>query len=290
MSNADGVTARKMDAERAGTAWWTGLAPASLVVRCGGAEHRVRWEQGALVACDHGALEDERALAALAGERCACVELVDAWHRHVTDLRALKLGPRDVSDPVRSSAWVSSPGARGGYIPVPAWEVRGLPLPSEPRTGRFPVYPRSWDDSEAELIALLGLGGDLGERLIATVAAHWTERLRGDGAAGARPRLRTALHARLLGALRRWLDEPELTIVLEQIDEHEPRSLTRVGGRISARLPFAWVGEVWAKGLQVVDDQFCLAADAVDGRGWELLSVTRELGAPARIAQDTKAA
>ena len=85
--------------------------------------------------------------------------------------------------------------------------------------------------------------------------------------------------------MRRWLDEPELTIALEQIDEHEPRSLTRVGDRVVAQLPFAWVAEVWAKSLQVVDDRFCLAADAVDGRGWELLSVTRELGAPERIAQ-----
>jgi hypothetical protein len=290
MSDIDGGSVDEMRNDRPVIAWWTGLEPASLVVRCGGAAHRIRWEQGELLACDHGELEDERALAALAGERCACVELLDAWHRHVTDLRALKLGPRDVSDPIRSSAWVSSPGARGGYIPVPAWGVRGLPLPSEPRTGRFPVYPRSWDDSEAELIALLGLGGAIGERLVATVAAHWTERLRTDGAAGARPRLRTALHARLLGALRRWLDEPELTIALEQIDEHEPRSLTRVGDRVIAQLPFAWVAEVWAKGLQVVDDRFCLAADAVDGRGWELLAVTRELGAPGRIALNTKTA
>jgi hypothetical protein len=290
MSDVNGSSPAQTPSERHVIPWWTGLEPASLVVRCGGTEHRVGWEEGELLACDHGDLEDERALAALAGERCACVELLDAWHRHITDLRALKLGPRDVSDPIRSSAWVSSPGARGGYIPVPAWDVRGLPLPSEPRTGRFPVYPRSWDDSEAELIALLGLGGEIGERLIATVAAHWTERLRTDGAAGARPRLRTALHARLLGALRRWLDEPELTVALEQIDEHEPRSLTRVGDRVIARLPFAWVPEVWAKSLQVVDDRFCLAADAADGDGWELLSVTRDLGAPERIALSRKAA
>jgi hypothetical protein len=267
------------------TPWWTGLAPASISVRCGGTEHRVRWEQGALVACDHGELEDERALTALAGERCACVELLDAWHRHATDLRALKLGARDVSDPIRSSAWVSSPGARGGYIPVPAWEVRGLPLPSEPRTGRFPVYPRSWDDSEAELIALLGLGGDIGERLVATVAARWTERLRNDsgGAAGARPRLRAALYGRLLTTLRGWLGEPGLSLTLDLVDEQAPRSLSRAGGRVRAQLPFAWLSEIWARDLELVGDRFCLAADADDGGGWELLSVTRELGAPDRI-------
>ena len=204
-------------------------------VRCGGAEHRVRWEQGALVASDHGDLEDERALAALAGERCPCVELLDAWHRHVADLRALKLGPRDVSDPIRSSAWVSSPGARGGYIPVPAWEVRGLPLPPSPGSAGFPVYPRSWDDSEAELIALLGLGAELGERLIATVAAHWTQRLRTDrgrrgSAAAARRALRTAART----TLRRWLGEPDLSLSLELVDEGQPRSLSRAAGRVRA--------------------------------------------------------
>jgi hypothetical protein len=181
---------------------------------------------------------------------------------------------------------VSSPGARGGYIPVAAWEVRGLPLPSEPRTGRFPVYPRSWDDSEAELIALLGLGGDIGERLIATVAAHWTERLRTDpaGAAGARPRLRAALHGRLLATLRGWLGEPGLSLTLELVGEDEPRSLSRVAGRVRARLPFAWLSEIWTRDLELAGDRFCLAANAGHGGGWELRSVARDLGAPERIA------
>jgi hypothetical protein len=292
MSDVNGSSPAQRASEHQVISWWTGLEPASLVVRCGGAEHRVRWERGELVACDHGELEDERALAALAGERCACVELLDAWHRHVTDLRALKLGPRDVSDPIRSSAWVSSPGARGGYIPVPAWEVRGLPLPSEPRTGRFPVYPRSWDDSEAELIALLGLGGKLGERLVATVAARWSERLRTDpaGAAGARPRLRAALYAPLLTTLRAWLGEPALTLTLELVGEDQPRSLSGVAGRVRAQLPFAWLSEIWVRDLALVDDRFCLAADAVDGGGWELLSIARDLGAPERIAYGLNAA
>jgi hypothetical protein len=292
MSDVDGGSAEQLGAKRSVLTWWTGLEPASLVVRCGGAAHRIRWERGELLACDHGELEDERALAALAGERCACVELLDAWHRHVTDLRALKLGPRDVSDPIRSSAWVSSPGARGGYIPVPAWEVRGLPLPSEPRTGRFPVYPRSWDDSEAELIALLGLGGDIGERLIATVAAHWTERLRSDpaSAAGARPQLRAALYGPLLTTLRAWLGEPGLSLALELVGEEQPRSLLRVAGRVRAQLPFAWLSEIWARDLGLVADRFCLAADVAEGGGWELELVARDFGNPERITYGLDAA
>jgi hypothetical protein len=256
--------------------WWTGLDPAEIIVRCGGAAHRVRWERGRLLACDHGEIEDERALAALGGDRFACIELLAAWSRHEDDLRALTRAPRDISDPVRSSAWVSSPGARGGYIPVPAWEVRGLPLPSEPRIGRFPVYPRSWDDSEAELIALLGVGGGVGERLVATVAAHWAARLRTGGSELAvfRPRLRSALSARLLPVLRAWLDEPELTLAVEMVTEDEPRSLGRTGSRVHAQLPFAWLSDVWAKGLSLVDDRFCLSAVSA-GTEWGLETVTR---------------
>jgi hypothetical protein len=254
--------------------WWAGLPPAEIAVRCGGTAHRVRWEQGRLIACDHGDVEDERALAALAGERFACLELLDAWARHEDDLRALTRAPRDISDPVRSSAWVSSPGARGGYIPLPPGAGAGLPLPSEPRIGRFPVYPRSWDDSEAELIALLGVGGGIGERLVATVAAHWTARLRGGELAVFAPRLRSALAARLLPVLRTWLSEPELTLTVEMVDASAPRSLARTGSRIHAQLPFAWLADVWAKGLSVVDDRFCLSAVSV-GTEWGLETVSR---------------
>src|ERR1700760_3606128 len=271
------------------TDWWLVLDPAEIIVRCGGAGHRVRWEQGRLLACDHGDVEDERALAALGGERFACIELLDAWARHTDDLRALTRAPRDISDPVRSSEWISSPGARGGYIPVPAWEVRGLPLPSEPRIGRFPVYPRSWDDSEAELIALLGVGGGIGERLIATVAATWAARLRDGAGTGAQPRLRAALHARVLTTLRSWLAEPELTLSLHSVDDRAARSLRRAGGRVRVELPFAWVSEVWAKGLQIVDDRFCLAATP-DAGGWELETVGRDLGAVERIELEARAA
>lgn len=271
-----------MPAELHPVAWWIGLDPAEITVRCGGVQHRVRWARGALVACDHGDPEDERALAALAGERCPCVELLDAWARHVDDLRALKLAPRDVSDPIRSSAWVSSPGARGGYVPVAAWEARGLPLPSEPRTGRFPVYPRSWDDSEAELIALLGLGGGIGERLVATVAASWAQRLHDDpdGLRAFRPRLQAALHGRVLAVLRSWLGEPAITLALELVAANEPRTVARTGPRVQARLPFGWLSEVWCRGLATVGGDLCLAAEAIetgDRTAWRLTTLAPNL-------------
>jgi hypothetical protein len=270
------------------TDWWTGLQPAEIVVRCGGRGHRIRWERGRLIARDHGDPEDERALSALASERCACLELLDAWTRHEDDLRALTRAPRDISDPVRSSAWVSSPGARGGHTPMAPGAGAGLPIPSEPRTGRFPVYPRSWDEGEAELIALLGLGGGIAERLVATVAATWAERLRpgANVVPVAVPRLRSALHARLLATVRGWLDEPALSLTLELVGEDDPRSLSRAGGRIRAELPFAWLAEVWARGLQLVDGRFCLSAETGDGDIWELTTVAPDLHTVQRVTLD----
>jgi hypothetical protein len=60
------------------TAWWLGQADAEAGVECGGAMHRLRRHAGELQAPDHDDIEGERALAALGGEGCRCVEIVDA--------------------------------------------------------------------------------------------------------------------------------------------------------------------------------------------------------------------
>jgi hypothetical protein len=59
---------------------------------------RLAWREGELRAPDHAGAE--RTLAALGGERCACVEMLDAWHGHASDLRVLVLGSRGSSDPL----------------------------------------------------------------------------------------------------------------------------------------------------------------------------------------------
>jgi hypothetical protein len=267
--------------ERTGhaTEWWTGLTPVDTTIRCCGAGHRIRWERGELVACDHGDPDDERALAALGGERYACIDLLDAWARHTDDLRALVRSPRGARDAARAAGWTLEHGGRGDAAVRPPTFGAELPVPSVPRIGRFPIYPRSWDEGEAELIALLGLGGGVADRLVATVAATWARRLRpgANVVPVAVPRLRAALHARLLTTLRGWLGEPGLSLTLELVGEVDPRSLSRVGGRVRAELPFAWLAEVWARGFQLVDGRFCLAAQTGDGDGWELTTVAPDL-------------
>ena len=54
------------------TDWWVGIAPGEQSVPCGG-EYRLRWEEGRLVACDHGDPGDELVLAALGGQEKAAL-------------------------------------------------------------------------------------------------------------------------------------------------------------------------------------------------------------------------
>jgi hypothetical protein len=260
------------------TAWWTGIAPAEASVQCGGHTHRLRWEAGRLLAPDHGDLEDEATLAALAGESFACLELLHDWRRRANDPRVLTLGSRGPSDRVgeddhgrsglvaRSMSGASAAGAfttigqiRGGAV-TPGGQPRLRP--------------------EEQLARLLALGGGLPLRLQATVAAAWARRLAtGHRAlADTRAQLHAALYGRVLLTLRTWLGEPELAIELALGEPDGPRTLTRTGDGIAVRLPFAWLVEVWAREVAIVAGRLCLAAAPDEARGgWRLTTLAPDL-------------
>jgi hypothetical protein len=214
--------------------WWLGLQAAQAPVTCGGKKHRLRWEAGELVALDHEDPEAERTLAALGGQRCACVDLLDAWAKHTADLSVLVLASRGPTDAFAAP--------------------QGRP-------------------SDEELPTLLGLGGGLPDRLVATVAATWAERL--DEAEPQLPRLQAALYGRAATSLRGWLGEPAARIKLSM---GEPARLSRNARAIRAQLPFSWLVDVWAKGLATVWGRFCLAATSDDGLRWTLTTVGPDLG------------
>jgi hypothetical protein len=148
--------------------------------------------------------------------------------------------------------------------------------------------------AEEDLLGLLGLGGGLPDRLQATVIAAWTERIaarRTTAApdadaelAAATPRLSAALHGRLAGALRSWLGRAELELDLEMIAAGATPSITATGpARLVARLPFAWLGDVWCRGLATVMGRFTVAAETIDGCEWTLSTLGPELGPPATV-------
>jgi hypothetical protein len=302
--------------------WWLGLDPAQATIACGEYAHRLRWEQGALRALDHDDPEGERALAALGGERCACVEVLDAWSRHAGDPRVLVLASRGPTDPLAAHAgWTAQLGTRPRVAapamappPAPAPRRQFLRLPSRRGASAaaaqaaasasiaasapaapappaatvrgLPTLPLA-TQSESELVALLGLGGGVQDRLVATVADAWARRLETGGVdvpvSAARATLHASMQGRLAAVLRPWLGRADIELELELIEAGGTPILTERVGVVRAELPFAWLAEVWSRGLATVMGRFCLAASTEDGSAWRLTTVGPDLGAPAPV-------
>jgi hypothetical protein len=230
--------------------WWTGLASAQASVECAGHVHTLRWQAGVLTAADHGDPDDEATLAALAGDSFACLELLRAWARRRNDPRVLTLASRGSTDPLNIN--LDHPGRRFG--------------PSRRRT-------------EDELVRLLALGGGLPDRLQANTAAVWTRRLSTGHAMleATRPQLHAALYGRVLTTLRTWLGEPELAIKLAMTEPDSERPLVRTKDAITVSLPFAWLSDVWVRGLAVTFGRLCVAAETTDGHSWILHTLGPDL-------------
>ena len=286
--------------------WWLGLYPAQATVACGEHTHRLRWEAGALQAIDHEDPEAERALAALGGERCTCVDFLDAWARHEADPRVLVLASRGPADPLAAQAdWTAQ---LGGLAPgaTPTMTSRSRMAPRQllqppgrrraraaargqtstaafaaPATGRVPLKTHA----ESELIALLGLGGGLQDRLVSTVAAAWARRFEQPDAAlsAARPTLHASMEGRLSAVLRTWIGRIDVNVELNLIEGWQAPALSEHAGAIRAELPFAWMADVWSRDLALVFGRFCLAAWSEDGRAWTLSTVGPDLGLPALV-------
>ena len=258
------------------TEWWTGLPDAETQVGCGGEMHTLRWHAGDLHAVDHEDVEGERALAALGGERCTCVDVLVAWARHADDLRVLTLSSRGAGDQLAVQVdWSGSKrgGRRGGFA------ISGR---SSGWTAYGPGGPgiSGWEDAEDELVPLLGLGGGLADRLVASVAAAWARTDRPDEeVTAARARLTAALYGRVVPAMRAWLGEPNLDVDFEMTDQDGQWSVRRLDdGRIRAELPFAWLSEVWCRGVGSIGGRLCMSVTIEDGgEGWRLATLAPDL-------------
>jgi hypothetical protein len=286
--------------------WWLGLAPAQASVICGGAEHRLRWEAGELTALDHEDPEAERALAALGAERCACVDVLDAWAAHRDDARVLVLASRGQIDPLAPPGdetpqfGAAQPAILGGLTLQGRGRRTRRPRRRAAASAAFqagggggffgsgagPTDPMARKaQAENELIALLGLRGALPERLAATVAAAWRERLeqRDRGVARVRPQLQAALHGRACAAIRPWLGETDRHVSLTMIGDDEEPSLAAGDSGVRAELPFALLVDVWCKGLVTIWGRFCLSATTDDGQVWELVTIGPDFGRAALV-------
>jgi hypothetical protein len=279
--------------------WWDGFSPAEVTVTCGGEQHRLRWDAGRLKTLDHDDPDGERTLAALGGESCTCVDVLDAWERHQDDLRVLVLARRGPGDELAASAdqgihqlAIAQPQAlagppalsRPGRASVTSIRLTG-PSTGGPAYASLGGAPPS-RTPEDELIELLGLGGGLQERLVAGVAAAWRARLdrRDRRLARARPQLHAALHGRVFAAMRSWLGGTDMEIELNMIGEDAQPTAVTDDGVIAVELPFGWLVDVWAKGLATVFGRFCLAAETSDGRSWTLTTIGADFGPPSLMS------
>jgi hypothetical protein len=258
------------------TDWWVGIPDAETRVSCGGETHTLRWHAGRLHALDHDDVEGERALAALGGERCTCVELLDAWARHTDDLRVLTLASRGPADRLAVEVdWLGSSGRgrrRGLAIAGRAsgWTAYG---PGGPAMG-------GWEEAEDDLVPLLALGGGLADRLVASVAAAWARTRESNGdVAASRASLTAALYGRVATVLRGWLGEPNLDVELEMSDGVGASRVARLeDGGIHAVLPFSWLSDVWSRGIATIGGRFVLGvAIEAGGERWTLETLAPDL-------------
>ena len=259
--------------------WWDGLLPVEVRLDCSGGTHTVRWEDGVVNAVDHEDPVGERALAALGGERSTCIELLDSWARHADDLRVLTIASRGASDPVRPDAesrflWptpglmpargrgvamrAAPPGSAGwaAYAPLSGGQmVSGGQLVHRGQMGRGRPGPRS-----DEVVDLIGLGGALTQRLVAEILATWSARLVADEGVAAPhlPALTASLYGRVVVSVRSWLGDAGTHVELDMIAPSESPSMARRDGVVHARLPFAWLSDIWVKDLAVVLGRFAL--------------------------------
>ena len=237
--------------------WFSGMPAASASVECGGETHTVQWRDGGFHIPAHGDppdLEAERALAALAGEPCRCLELFDAWERHAADPQVLVLGPRG-HEALGAGRWPCVPAA-----PV---HRRLQPRQSHPAPV-IPVEP----PAASGLEALLALEDPIPRRLVATVATALLQRTPEPEVAEA---LHGALYGRLLAALAVWrASVPRLELT---VSEHAPALTQTADGAFHARLSPRWLTEVWGRDLDIVGDELTLSAAPSPGGGFALISV-----------------
>ncbi len=277
--------------------WYDSLPAVDTRVPCGSGSHIVRWEAGQLTLPAHPDAEAELVLAALGGDKPACVAVAETWARHTDDLGVLATGPRCVADQVSVSRdeidqqrtalpQVLSSGAvvtrftgSTPRTPRPAPAPGRLPgvggLASSLAPGMAETLRRQ--QQRLELLELLALGAALQFRLSGTVCAAWAGPDRADARASRRPELAAALTGRFAPAAEEWLgiDPDAVTVTPHEGPGWGTMELTGQGEsrRLRAALPVGWLADVWACGLAVVAGHLIVAVEEPGHPGARVLAL-----------------
>jgi hypothetical protein len=260
--------------------WFTSLPSCETQVPCGAGWHTVRWEAGSLRLPSHPDAEGELVLAALGGEKARCIELAEAWARHIDDLSVLAIGPRGPADGVAVgwddviAAAQDDPGPGPAHGPGLGGQPRPGPLASRPGPTMARVAARRRQLQEDvlaaerrrnDILSLLALGYGFQVRLIGQVAG--THAVRVDGRV--RPALVAAVAGRLAPVAEQWLgiDPDQVVVSLHQGPGWGSAELTGRGEdrRLRVSLPAGWLSSIWACGLARVGRHLVVA---VERPGW----------------------
>jgi hypothetical protein len=267
-------------------------------VACSGGTHAIRWEGGDLVALDHDDPEGERALAALGGQSCTCLDILGAWARQRGDAALLSALSRGSQDPVQTEGLWPGPFAayrattlprnvatagRGGMWRGGAGLTSSLSVVTGVATPGAAMGQHSGSSftDDDDVVLLAGLGHQLTLRLAATVTAALLNQLDSPQGLSPRPSLEASLFGRASAALRTWLGKPELELELAVVEpDEEPTLDWDVGSPVHLALPLEWVMTVWGCDLTVVAGRFCLGVAESKGTRTTLMSVGSDLGVP----------
>jgi len=273
--------------------WYALLPPCEATLPCGQGRHVIRWEAGELRLPNHSDPEAELVLAALGGEKARCVEIAEAWGRHVADLTVLGIGPRSAADPVEVS-WDDVDAARQagqGVWAGPASPSRVMKLASAPkvpmamaavRRMRYQQEAGQASQRRLDMLSLLALGTAFQVRLSGHVVAAYADRLDEPDELGRNVRsvLTAALGGRLALVAERWLgiNPDQVEVSLHRGDGWGSAELTGRGPqrRLLVSLPAWWLARVWACGLALTGRHLVVAVERASWPDAQVLA----LGAP----------
>jgi hypothetical protein len=251
--------------------WWRGLEPLDALAPGAGSEHRVEWRDGEFSLAEHGDPDAERALGALGGERCGCLDLYDAWQAQHVDGAILVVGARDPDEQLE----VPTRATRHVLAEVTRWRGHLAALQQEARSradqaalSRLQALAAPTERVATRRIGflhLLALPPAMQHRLQASVAAALAH-----GGAASQLTLTVATSARA-GPLLRSLGWAGTLFDIELTATDLAEAMV---GESVAVLPGAWVSEVWGRGLGVVGDYFVLGVNAMapGGAGFEVIA------------------
>jgi hypothetical protein len=244
------------------------LPPALARLDCSGAKHTIRWERGELIALDHDDPEGERALVALGGPSCRCLDVLGSWSRQKVNVRLLSVLSRGTQDPIQIEGFNPGGIPPRGLMPRNAlvasrgrWVSRGPQGIATPAIIGGVQAPLSAATStfEGDAALLSTLGHELTVRMVATVTATLLDNPASPEAVAARPALEGSLFGRAMSALRMWLAAPELDLELVVAGPNQPPGLEWDGeGPVHLSLPLDWVVRVWGRDLTVIAGRFSL--------------------------------